>query len=289
MKKFKKIYVEITNICNKNCSFCLGSENKKQEMSIENFEKVLKQIKPHTNYIYLHVKGEPLTHSKFNEIINLCSKYKIIVNITTNGTLLNKHIDIIKKTDIIRQINISLQSIENEAEVKIFDGILSNVDQLLNETKIIFVYRLWAIKDNKLTETNKKIIDKLILHYQLDDIKEKIFFDSNIKLKENLYLNKAEIFEWPSLDNEFVSNEGFCYGLNSHVGILVDGTVIPCCLDSAGVIKLGNILKEDFKDILDKERTKKIIYGFKNNIVEEELCKRCSFRTRLKKNNKIML
>ena len=73
--KFKKIYIEITNICNKNCSFCSKTNRKKREMSIDEFETVLKRINNYTDYIYLHIKGEPLTHSNFEEIVKLCKKY----------------------------------------------------------------------------------------------------------------------------------------------------------------------------------------------------------------------
>lgn len=283
MKKFKKIYVEITNTCNKNCSFCLGSENKKTQMNLMQFERVLQQIKPHTNYIYLHIKGEPLIHNDFKGIIDLCSKYDIIVNITTNGSLLHKQVDIILKSKAIRQINISLQSIEEEKDISQFDSILDNVELLLNKTGIIFVYRLWALKNNQLSEINKMLVDKLINYYKLDNLKDDIFSNANIELKTNLYLNKAEIFEWPSMDNDYVGDEGFCYGLKSHVGILSDGTVIPCCLDSQGIMNLGNIFNEEFNDILNKPRTRKIIEGFKNGVITEELCKKCSYRMRFKK------
>lgn len=62
--KFKKIYVEITNICNLNCSFCSKDNLKKKEMSLQEFDKVLSKIRQYTDTIYLHVKGEPLLHSK---------------------------------------------------------------------------------------------------------------------------------------------------------------------------------------------------------------------------------
>ena len=116
MKKFKKIYVEITNICNLNCPFCSKDNNKLKEMTKEEFEYILKKINNYTDYLYLHVKGEPLLHSKLNEIIELCDKYHKKVNITTNGTLLKDNLEIMKK---VRQINISLHSLLDKE--KLFD------------------------------------------------------------------------------------------------------------------------------------------------------------------------
>ena len=99
----------------------------------------------------------------------------------------------------------------------------------------------------------------------------------NIKLGNNLYLNKDYEFIWPSFNNS-LDNDGFCYGLKTHIGILSDGTVVPCCLDSEGIVNLGNIFLEDLETILTKERTKKIINGFKNNKRIESLCRHCSFK-----------
>jgi len=90
MKKFKKIYVEITNKCNLKCPFCSIDDKKKREMNLLEFDDVLNKITDYTDYLYLHVKGEPLLHSNFKEILDICLKYNKKVNITTNGSLLKK-------------------------------------------------------------------------------------------------------------------------------------------------------------------------------------------------------
>ena len=53
--KFKRIYIEITNICNLKCSFCSNSKRNKKEMSIDEFELVMSKITMYTDYIYLHM------------------------------------------------------------------------------------------------------------------------------------------------------------------------------------------------------------------------------------------
>ena len=42
---------------------------------------------------------------------------------------------------------------------------------------------------------------------------------------------------------------------------MVDGTIVPCCLDSEGVINLGNIFNDDIDAVLNsvKETLEKII------------------------------
>lgn len=273
--RFKKVYVEITNICNKDCSFCSKGTKSKREMSIKEFNHILKEIKPLTNYIYLHVKGEPLIHSKFNEILNCCKEEKIFVNITTNGTVINKKVDdLIKYKDIIKQINLSMHSFKDDHYLKrIFDA----VDEINRKTKISVVYRFWALKNNSFSLENKIILKELACHYNFsEEIKDKINKETNIKLKENLYLNKHELFTWPNLSIK-EEYSGTCLGLKTHIGILSDGTVIPCCLDSDGINKLGNIFEKSINAILNNKETKQIKDGFRNNKRVKELCTRCSF------------
>ncbi|MEG2378648.1 MAG: radical SAM protein [Bacilli bacterium] len=273
--KFKKVYVEITNICNKSCTFCSVSKRPKEEMSLELFKKTLEEIKNYTNYIYLHIKGEPLLHSKFEEIIQVCDKSNINVNITTNGSLIEKYIDVISKSSSIRQINISLHSYSDIDEIK---KLFHFVDLIMkNNNNIFIVYRYWTYSSkDKVFEKLTNIISEW---YKLDEnsilnLKNMM----NFKIDNNLYINKDFEFEWPSIENETYNGVGFCNGLKTHIGILSNGTVVPCCLDAEGIISLGNIKNNDLKEIIESEKTQKIIKNFKDNKRVEELCKHCSFK-----------
>ena len=258
MKQFKKIYIEITNKCNLNCAFCSEDNLKKREMTLDEFEMILQKIDGYTDYIYLHVKGEPLIHSKFSEILDLCEKYDKKVNITTNGVLLKHRLEDLKR---VRQINLSLQSI---TEISLLKDIFEVVDVLKNTTYIS--YRLWV-----RTGLEKEIIRSLQSKYS--DFKEL----KNQSLDKNVFINFEKEFLWPSIKNGVCREKGTCYGTRTHIAILVDGTVVPCCLDSFGVIDLGNIYEDSLENIVESERFYKIKSGFENNILEEELCKRCGF------------
>ena len=97
MKKYKKIYIEITNICNLSCSFCSKVEKPLRSMTIKEFSHILSEIKPFTDTIYLHVKGEPLLHPDLEEFLSLATKYNMNVNITTNGVLFPKKVEMLSK------------------------------------------------------------------------------------------------------------------------------------------------------------------------------------------------
>ena len=273
--KFSKIYIEITNYCNLNCSFCSKDTRRKQEMSVEDFKHIIKEIKPYTSSIYLHVKGEPLLHSNLDDILTICEENNIQVRITTNGTLLKNKVDILLKHQI-KQINISLHSENNQ--LNYFENVFNISDILSKKTTII--YRIWTLPNLKLNEISTNIVNKITNHYNLStDIVDKIINDKNIKIDDNIYLDKDYEFEWPKLKKE-KSNTGTCLGTRSHIAILSNGDVVPCCLDSNGEIKLGNIHQVSLKEIVNSNRFKKIKQGFQNNKVICSLCQSCTYRKR---------
>lgn len=270
---FKKIYIEITNICNLNCWFCEKSYRQKHEMSIEEFECVLKNVGTMTNCVCLHVKGEPTGHSCFNEILECCKKYNKMVILTTNGTLLKEKLNIIVNNfDVIKQINISVHSFSNTNSY--LDDIIDVSDYIIDRTNIIISFRLWNIKNNKENEKNYIFYNKIRKKYNID---ESLFLNKSIKIKDRLFINKDNVWSWPKLTNNNYQEVGKCYGTIDHIGILSDGTVVPCCLDMDGNINLGNIFNESLSSIIEKDIFKSISNNFKCNRKTQELCKHCSF------------
>ena len=273
--RFKKIYIEITNICNLNCSFCSKDNRELRELSLQEFDKISQKIRQYTNTIYLHVKGEPLLHTKFDQILDISKKYNLNVKITTNGCLLSKHLKTLQKYTNIRQINISLHCENNMKDY--FEKVFTSCDILAKSIPI--VYRIWLLDNLKLDKLSTSIVEKIKNHYQLDDeFLTKVLSEKNIKIKDNIYLDKDNEFTWPSDTKEKIEESGTCLGTRSHIGILSNGDVVPCCLDSKGLLKLGNIFEDDLESILNSELFKAINEGFKNNKVVCNLCKNCQFR-----------
>lgn len=266
MKKYKKIYVEITNSCNLTCPFCAKSKRPKEFITIDNFKIILEKLKNYTDYLYFHILGEPLIHPKINELIDLASKnYK--VNITTNGYLIKN----IKDNKNIRQLNISLHSY-NERYNKSLEDYLNDIFEVTDKLKeySFISYRLWVT-----SIYNKDIIDILNKKYNSNlDYKN---IKNNSTISKNIFISTHDEFIWPN-DSYDLNNSGPCYALKDHIGILSNGSVVPCCLDSEGVIKLGNIYENNLDEIRSSKRYRSIEEGFKNNIRIEELCKKCNFK-----------
>ncbi len=277
---FKKIYIEITNVCNLKCKFCPETSRKKQFMDVQDFENIIKKIHKYTNLICLHVKGEPLLHEDLEQILTILERYNLKANITTNGTLIEQKLDILKKSTAVRQINFSIHSItQNESlNNEYLYKILKSVEKLEN---IIISYRLWNIEDIKQNYINKGIINELESFYKIPNLIEKLKQNKFLKLRDNIFINQDTEFIWPDINGEKIIEKGRCLALKEQIAILVDGTVVPCCLDNNGDIPLGNILKESLEDIINKEKTKTIKYNFANGIITEELCKTCGFLKKL--------
>ena len=283
---FKKIYIEITNICNLNCKFCPETIRKKEIMNIEKFEEVIKKIKPYTKLVCLHVKGEPLLHNQLEEILKILEKYNSKANITTNGTLIKQRLEILKKSKSVRQINFSIHSILQNGELnkKYLEDIFESVEQLEN---VIISYRLWNLQSIKENSVNNEIIKVMENYYNIENLKQKLIENEFYKIKKNMFINQDTEFVWPNIKGEKILEKGRCLALKEQVAILVDGTVVPCCLDNDGVIKLGNIFEEGLGEILEKPLCLEIRNGFANGVIVCELCKRCGFLKRLEEKRKL--
>lgn len=260
---YKKVYLEITNKCNLNCSFCIKNNRLKQFITIKDYQIILNKLKKYTKYLYFHVSGEPLLHPNINELINIGSK-NYFINITTNGYLINR----IKDNHNIRQINISLHSYSNKYNINLntyLNNICEVIDLLNSDT--YFSLRFWV--NNKY---NKEIIDYLNKRYDTN-----IELKNGFKVTNNVFISINKEFIWPSLNNNYYNTSGTCYALKDHIGILVNGDIVPCCLDVNGIIKLGNIFKDNLEDIINSERYITMKEGFNNNIKCEKLCQKCNF------------
>jgi len=282
---FKKIYIEITNICNLKCKFCPETNRKKDFMSIENFEETIKKIHKHTNLVCLHVKGEPLLHPNLEDILKILEKYNLRANITTNGTPIKENLEILKNSKAVRQINFSIHSImQNDSLDKNYlQNIFESVEELEN---IIVSYRLWNMKTIKENDVNNEIIEEIEAYYNIQNLKEQLIQNEFFKIKENVFINQDTEFIWPNINNKNIIEKGRCLALKEQLAILVDGTVVPCCLDNNGDILLGNIFKETLEEILKKEETVNIRKSFENGIIICKLCKTCGFLKRLEDKRK---
>ena len=285
MKRYKKIYVEITNVCNLKCDFCPLTKRPLEFMTEASFEYIVSNIKHLTDQIYFHVMGEPLLHPKLAELLKICDRHGLKVNITTNAVLIHEAEDILLTSPAVKQVNFSLGSFEANSETLALEGYIGNITSFILKaqatTNIVSSLRLWNLDNDDIRGANTwndKIMalleDQLSLGFS---IKENCMTYRAGKLSNNVYVNIAHKFEWPDINQELATNKVFCYGLRDKIAILVDGTVVPCCHDSDGNLALGNIFETPIDAIIDSVRAKAMYKGFTDRKIEEELCRKCGF------------
>jgi len=273
---YSRVYVEITTICNRNCTFCPGTKRPLKRLSMEEFKIITERLKGVTKYLYLHVMGEPLTHPQLPEFIRYATEQGLLVSITTNGTLLKKRWDDLLQSGVYK-INISIHSFEegsNEAYEEYISDCMQFADAA-SKSGILTVLRLW----NKGYDEGRNINTLHRLQSYFSD-EEWMEGGKGARIRNKLHLEYGERFEWPDMEKEDRGSEVYCYGLKDHFAVLCDGTVVPCCLDREGEIALGNIFEQTPVEILSSERANAIRIGFQYRNATEELCRKCGYARR---------
>lgn len=280
--------MEITNRCNLSCSFCHPSKRPKAFVSLAEFDHILQQIGDLTDYLALHLLGEPLLHPDLGRLLANCHAQQKQVNLTTNATLLPQIRDTLLASPALRQINISLHSFENTNDSVALHTYLDEVFTFIREaqakTTLYISLRLWNLPTNgeaSTAEPNRQLMQRFKDFFALPlNIASCLTPGQGIRLAPKVFLSQELEFNWPHGLSCDQGARGFCRGLRDHIGILVDGTVVPCCLDAEGDIPLGNIHQQGLRQILDSDRARCIREGFSRQQVIEDLCRRCTYRKR---------
>ena len=276
MKRFNKIYLEISNLCNLSCAFCPGTKRAKHIMSVEEFSSLMPKLRPYADYLYFHLMGEPLLHPHLGKFLELAGEIGFKVILTTNGTLLPKQQELLLSFPALHKVNISLHAFEaNDLSVP-FEEYLRGCFAFgkAAEGTVLTVFRLW--NQGGAEERNKEILSAMEQYFPKPWVQER----KGTRLGNRIYLEYGDKFDWPDLSAADGGNHVFCYGLRDQIGVLCDGTVVPCCLDHEGDISLGNLYETDLQTILDTPRAKCICSGFQNHTAMEELCRKCGYARR---------
>ncbi len=273
---YSRAYVEITNICNRHCTFCPGHARTPRRMTEEEFSLICDKLDGVTKYIYYHLMGEPLTHPLLPRFIEMANGRGFRSAVTTNGTLLAGVGDSLISSGVYK-VNISVHSFEddmNEQFVSYINDCLDFADKA-SRAGVLVIFRLW---NNGCDGGRNSHIIEMMRSRFADG--EWVFSRTGARIRHRLHLDFGDRFEWPDLSAEDGGDGVFCYGLSDHFGILCDGTVVPCCLDRNGQIALGNIFESDINRILSCERAQNMRKGFKCRHVTEELCRKCGYARR---------
>jgi pyrroloquinoline quinone biosynthesis protein E len=273
---------------------------KSQNMSIETFKNFVVQNKQLLK-IKLQGMGEPTVNNKFLEMIDIANDAGIVVEFTTNGSLLNSEFikRLLKKK--VYKITISIDGATKKTFEKIrvksnFNEVIENVSLLIKLSKNFFLRPeicAWTVvqKDNieEFDEIfflcNKIGFDllsyqfyisnwgkeewKIINKEKVIDLKSKIAFVNGIK-KNRKFKTKVKIFK-----ENLLSSQKKCNWPIRSSYIDNQGFVSPCCIiGDSKVINFGNINQTSYKEIWNSNR----YVEFRNSINNDQIpffCKDC--------------
>ena len=276
MKRFQKIYLEISNVCNLSCRFCPGTKRKPKVMTEAELHHLLPKLRPWTDFLDFHLMGEPLCHPLLGYFLNCAGDHGFKVILTTNGTLLQKQQNLLLSSSALHKVNISLHAFEANDLAVPFETYLKQCfafGKAAEGTKLV-VFRLW--NQGGAAARIGEILAGLEEFFPKPWITER----KGIRIGNRVYLEYGDKFDWPDQNAEDHGDQVFCYGLRDQVGVLCDGTVVPCCLDHDGDLALGNLFEAELGEILESKRAKAIYEGFQRRYAAEELCRKCGYARR---------
>lgn len=268
-----RCYLEITNRCNLNCVFCPKTTRKAHQLTLEEFHALTDKLKGEIKFLYFHLMGEPFLHPLLPQFITLAREKGFIPILTTNGTLLSKAQPVIDAK--AHKVQISLQAHEGNAKdnPEAYIAEVMNFSKAAAEQGTIIVLRLWNEGGNH-NSMNPLLLQLMAQHIPTPWTER----PDGWKLSELIYLETDTTFEWPDAERApYEQSEAFCHALRNQIGVLVDGTVVPCCLDSQGTINLGNLHQQTLAEILNAPRAKRLYESFTRHHACEDLCKTCGY------------
>ena len=268
----KKIYLEITNVCNLSCGFCHGTSRAPRFLSPADFRRFAQEARKETPYFYLHVLGEPLLHPQLDELLAVCDALDARVTLTTNGTLIGKAAETLLSHKSLYKTAFSLHAFAANFPNGDPEGYLAPVLRYAKkaEGKSLIVYKFWngASADEA---KNAPLLEALRRAYPEYEAAR-----GGVRLARGVYIEFADRFSWPDPEGTGKAPR-FCMALRDQAAVLVDGTVVPCCLDADGRIPLGNLYSQSLREILSSPRAQALVRGFSEGRTVEALCKTCPF------------
>ena len=296
-----RCYLEITNICNLDCVFCPKNARPKRLMTMEEFDRLTNRLVGEVRFLYFHLMGEPMLHPHLADFVRMARDKGFVPVLTTNGTLLDKNASLLAEyaprtpqtpqasqtpylphplvppssLPLLHKLQISLHSHEGNGrenpEVYMKQVMTYALDAAHLGT--IVVLRLW--NQGGLDSANAHLLE-LAARYVPQPWTERY---DGWKLTDRIYIEYDHLFEWPDEDHAEYGNgeEVFCYALRNQLGVLVDGTVVPCCLDHEGSVPLGNLHGQTLAEVLSSPRAQALYNGFSHHHATESFCRRCGY------------
>lgn len=299
MRNIKYAYLETTNYCNLNCSFCNRKDviGPLKHMSLQNWEILLNKIKDHPiETAKLMGMGEPFLHPQFDQVTSIFKQYFpntfVIVatncqyNIEINSKMRTKFETALNNIDLLYlSIDGYKENYERDRSPAKWDKLINFLNNLrsINRSncKIVINY---VVNPSNITDIEK--IESLRNEYNLDTLRLNIAQSWN----ENESISDSDtLYGYTHSDIEYLKNNwqdnimgkqnwtySDCFWVKEGLYTTVEGNVKVCCLNTS-TTPIGNIFTDDLNKLFEQDQYKKIKHGCATNTPTSH-CKNCSYK-----------
>jgi len=285
------ITIEPTNLCDQKCPVCetgAGILNRPRGMmSLENFKKIIDKIYPHTNTIMFYFMGEPFLNKDAYEMIKYAKSKDIFITCCTNGNFVDGKKLIDSEID-----EVSFQIGGATQETHQIYRVNGSLEKILTNIKL-------AVKRKKETKAKTEIVLGFIImrhnEYQIADFWELVkelevdrgevispcvrdFEQGKIFLTKDkkYWLYDKNAFEKEGILKPKDPLKNSCWWIWHSLVITWDGNIVPCCRDPKAQYIMGNILKEDLKDIWNNKKYRVFRRQILTNQKQVPICELCT-------------
>lgn len=271
-----ELAIEITNHCNADCIMCPRQKMKREKgfMAFELFKKIVDEAKKYTEFVFLHLAGEPLLHPELMRMIEYCGDIGMKTGLSTNAIILDQ----LKSEQLIGS--------PLDLLVLSFDGVTKETYEKIRkkanfETTFQHIEGYLQLKE----KSAKSPYTMIQLIYQQENYAEAMEFYRKWKKSAVDVVRVKPYLNYPGLD-EFLGkkpkrvpakNTRACVLLWRQLAIYWDGTVVACCMDFLSQAVLGNAANKSISEIWNGEpmQTLRNIHG-RGGIGELSFCKECT-------------
>ena len=257
IKKIEPIFLQIenTNVCNATCIMCphVSMKRDKKIMTQKDFEKIVKNVLEKYSSIKTLIItgfGEPFIDQGIIDKIKFVNKNypKLLIDIYTNANLLDEKVVEDLLSVKLHKINFSINGTEKTYKETMGLDYEKTVKNVLN-----FIQKRNELKKNFP-----------LINISLMVMKEN---EKEIEDFQNFWIDKADsVMVYPpsnwagkqkinfATSNPFKEKRWACPALWQFITVDVEGNVIMCCRDYESIVKFGNLLKKDSKEIFEGEK-----------------------------------
>lgn len=279
------VVVEVTNVCNLNCQFCLTSyeTRKRGLMSYENFTKIVDKLPQQIRQINMNFSGEPLLNKDVFRMVKYAKQRGISTYISTNAALLNNFDFKEIFGSGLNDISVCLDGASKKTHEfyrrgSKFEVVKKNIKDFCDVKKRLNAKLPVITMQTLVTKRNEHEIPEIIelaKELGVDKLYLRKMSINNYEGEEKIEIAKKEL---PSDkysmyriegDKVIIKNEPkYCYSIFDMV-ILWNGDVTTCCFDYDAQNVYGNILEDSFLTVWHKMPRDRIIRE------KFKLCKEC--------------